>query len=360
MKETGIDLKINSKTYKVYFITLLILGDNLGLNTIFGFVESFARTVCCRSCYANPDQIKTLTKEDKSLMRTVQKYETDALLLHTSETGIKEKCIFNVLDDFHVIENQSVDIPHDLYEGMCNYVMTKILLKLIIEDECFSIDYMNYQLKTIDFGFESPNIPLDISLDYIKKHGKMRMSGSESLFFARYFGILVGSEVPQHNEIWELYEKLREIVHILTSPVITKSHILQLEILLTEHHILYTKYFGDLKPKFHFLLHYVKLISKFGPLIKLSTIRFESKHCEIKEMLKGCKSNVNILKTIGIRYQLSKMDLGFDHYENISTIYGPTIENIKDYLIFPQAQIKYVVSNVIINDISYKKNHNCC
>lgn len=179
--------------------------------------------------------------------------------------------------------------------------MTKIPLHFIVEEKYFSIEYVNYQMQSINFGFESANVPVDISFDYIKRNDKLRMSGAEALFFTRYFGIMVGTEIPQHNEIWNLYEKLLEIVHILTSPVIAQSHILQLNILITKHH--------------NFIIHYLNLVSKIGPLINLSTNRFESKHCEVKKMLSGSNCNKNVLKSIGIRHQLSKMNIRFTKYK---------------------------------------------
>ena len=42
------------------------------------------------------------------------------------ETGIKEKCIFNAIKGYHNIENCSVDLMHDVYEGVCNYTMADI------------------------------------------------------------------------------------------------------------------------------------------------------------------------------------------------------------------------------------------
>jgi len=36
-------------------------------------------------------------------------------------TGIKETCAFNILQSFHAVENYSVDIMHDLLEGVCVY-----------------------------------------------------------------------------------------------------------------------------------------------------------------------------------------------------------------------------------------------
>ena len=125
LRENGIELVIDGKQYKIYFITALIVGDNLGLNSIFGFVESFNSTMFCRMCYADPDLIKTLTIEDESLMRTTENYENGIKNINMTKTGIKSECVFNQLHDFHVIENATVDVMHDFFEGICSCVMAQ-------------------------------------------------------------------------------------------------------------------------------------------------------------------------------------------------------------------------------------------
>ena len=228
------------------------------------------------------------------------------------------------------------------------------MLKLI-EDKCFSIDYLNYQLSTINVDFESSNVPPEITIDYLKKNLKLKMSSSETVFFTRYFGILIGDQVPCENEIWTLYTKLREIIHIVTSPIMTKSRILQLELLITEHHKLYLKHFGELKAKFHIILHYMKLILKNGPLIKLSVIRFKSKHRELKAIAQAMCSRKNILLSIALRHKLSKMHLQFSRYEDMYITYGTKIEkNISVDTYFPKAKVKCALNSVAINDVTYR------
>lgn len=82
-------------------------------------------------------------------MRSVDLYEDDVRDNDVSRTGIKTRSPFNELHNFHVIENTSLDIMHDLFEGICSYEMCKILLTFILKDKYFSIDYLNSQLKTI-------------------------------------------------------------------------------------------------------------------------------------------------------------------------------------------------------------------
>lgn len=350
----GIEIIVKGIKYKIYFVPSLVLGDNLGLNGILGFVESFALTHYCRICYCEPNEMKIMTKENTIKLRSKEKYETEAKSLNCSEAGVKEICVFNALNSFHVIDNSSVDVMHDVFEGVANYVMAQILLKLILEDDLFSIHFLNNALNTIDFGFESSNVPLDISLDYVKTNKRLKMSASETLFLTRYFGLMVGDMVPKENKTWPLYTKLRQIIDIVTSTNITNSHLLQLEILIEEHHALYIKLFGTLKAKFNFLLHYVRLMKQNGPLINISSMRYESKHTEIKAILNATASKRNVLQSVGIRLQLSLMHFQFSRYQDLYIKYGKELTDTTVNIHFSTSNSRRTFSHVTINDVTYK------
>ncbi|KAL7299039.1 hypothetical protein TKK_0008134 [Trichogramma kaykai] len=204
LRENGIEVQVENKCYKVYFITSIVLGDNLGLNGMLGFIESFHSTTFCRICYSYPEIIPRMIRENSKFLRTIDNYENDVTCIENFRSGIKERCVFNELKDFHVITNMYVDILHDVYEGICSRTMCKIILKLVLEDKLFTIDFLNFRLSSIKFGFESSNIPLGINLEYLKNNGRMKMSGSEILFFTRYFCIIVGCKVPSGNQAWTL------------------------------------------------------------------------------------------------------------------------------------------------------------
>ena len=171
------------------------------------------------------------------------------------------------------------------------------------------------------------------------------MTASETIFFTRYFGILVGEKVDPSHKAWKLYQLLREIVSIVTAPFTTNSHLLQLSTLISEHHRLYIELYGDLSAKHHFTLHYFMLFKKYGPLIKICTARGESKHRKLKQALEGCCSHINVLKSLMIRYQLSEMHTKFLKYKECYISYTET-KNIYDDLI--------ELNNVTINDVTYK------
>ncbi|KAJ8672032.1 hypothetical protein QAD02_003291 [Eretmocerus hayati] len=126
-----------------------------------------------------------MMKEDESRLRTVDKYEEDSKLnKDPSETGLNGCSSFNDIGDSHVIRNACLDLMHDLNEGISNVEMSKIPLLYLCDEEQrkFTIDYLNARMSTLDFGFESGNVPPKISLDYLKKNEKFRMSTSEMVF----------------------------------------------------------------------------------------------------------------------------------------------------------------------------------
>lgn len=129
--ENGIEVINGNRNIKVYFIPTLIIGDNLGINSILGLTSSFSSNNYCR-VYFGGKGMKIWTKENLSVLRTAEIYEKDILdTENCSKYGLKEKCIFNVLKDFHVIENFNFDCMHDLLEGVFSYVLGKIFIQFV-------------------------------------------------------------------------------------------------------------------------------------------------------------------------------------------------------------------------------------
>ncbi|KAL7287657.1 hypothetical protein TKK_0018298 [Trichogramma kaykai] len=167
--ENGLEIVVKNSPTRVYFITGLMLGHNLGINSIFSFVQSFASTPCCRTCSASAEDIKKMTEEDPKLLRTLEQYTRDTKQKNKSITGIVEDSIFHSIKEFHVISNQTTDIMHEFYLGVCNDVITNLLLQYLCEDGFFDINFFNYNIKSIHFYHESNNLPPQLSLDHMKK-----------------------------------------------------------------------------------------------------------------------------------------------------------------------------------------------
>lgn len=58
LETTGIDICISKQTVKLYFVLALVVGDNLGLNSLLGYVECFNANYCCRFCMSSKHDIE--------------------------------------------------------------------------------------------------------------------------------------------------------------------------------------------------------------------------------------------------------------------------------------------------------------
>lgn len=164
---------------------------------------------------------------------------------------------------------------------------------------------VNRRLKA--FNFSSANE--SNSPPEIKYKDRLKISANEMLCFTRYFGILFGDFVTETDEdtieydFWCLYKKLRKILDIVLAPRLSKCHSKQLSIFVSEHNVMYMRLVGPLPPKLHFLEHYARLILQFGPPVSFWTMRFESKHRELKHTFSQLAGTVNVNKSLAINAQ---------------------------------------------------------
>lgn len=113
-----VDIITKNEIKKCYLVLGLVLSDNLGLHIILGFVESFVANLSCKFCKMNKTSSRTNYISSETNLRTIKNYKHEVKLNDVSLTGIKANCIFNSIKSFHVTNNLSVDIMHDLLEGV--------------------------------------------------------------------------------------------------------------------------------------------------------------------------------------------------------------------------------------------------
>jgi len=292
----------NGSEHIVYFVVIALLGDNLGLNGLLGFNESFSSDYFCRICRAVKSNTRSATSEDESLLRTPQNYCKDVLeIAH----GVKEECIFNEIPHFHCSINITCDIMHDLFEGVCRYDLAKIIQYFLTEN-FFTIEHLNERIKYFNHqsSFDRGNkMPL-IKTDYLKK-GYLIMTAAEMSAMICYLTFIIGDLVPYDDEVWDFYLILCEISNIVTDRIISDAQVNFLKRLIISHHEMYIQLFNDyLKPKFHFMIHYPEIIRRMGPLKNLSSIRYEGFHKISKTYASIVTSRKNITLTLALKIQL--------------------------------------------------------
>lgn len=248
-----------------------------------------------------------MIEENEALLRTEESYEKFAETKTFEETGIKEKCIFNKINNFHITRNKSGDVMHDVPEGVIPYSLSKSLEGLI-NDKIISLEMINNRIQSFEYNdLEKSNKPRLLYYSNSKKGGrklKIKQSASEMLCLARYLGLMIGDLIPADNPYWKVYLCLRQIIDILMSPIVDKGQIQNVKALIMKYNKQYLKLFGKLKPKMHIWLHHPSLTLSNGPVIHYSSMKFERKNKELKEIAIGTASNVHLPLTIAIRHQL--------------------------------------------------------
>ena len=305
LENKGITINTSEGNKIVFFVLALLLGDNLGLHGMTGFIESFNSKYPCRFCKCTKRETEINYEENVALLRSEENYERDIMIDNSALTGLKEVCVFNEINSYHITSNYMVDIMHDVLEGVCHYDILLILNHFDKNIESFSLDILNFRLAMFDFGpVDISNRPPQISKDNLKKN-KLKMTASEMLCFTRFFGVLIGDLISENDKFWQLYILLIQILDILLSKTLAQNISLLLNNLVYEHNKLYIELGGNnLKPKFHHLLHYAKVFEMSGPFVHYSSMRFEAKHRSLK---KSCYTNScrkNITKSVAIKHQL--------------------------------------------------------
>lgn len=95
--------------------------DNLGANVSLGYAAGFTASYFCRFCECDSTECKTMTEEKESKIRTREKYASCVKVAESLEVidyrqtlGVRRYCLLNELNYFHITENISADILHDV------------------------------------------------------------------------------------------------------------------------------------------------------------------------------------------------------------------------------------------------------
>lgn len=364
LSTVGITLDIPEFHGIIKFKLAAILGDNLGLHSILGFVESFSANYPCRVCRANKEQVQNMCSEDISLLRNKENYLADVDKNNSSETGVRHKAIWYALDNFDLFKQVAVDIMHDILEGVASYTMTLVINSLLAK-KYFTIKELNDRAQAFDYGPDTNNQPPLLSSESAYKI-KWKMSSIETLNYVRYFSCLVSHRVPEDDEHWRLYILLRRMLDFAMTDCVNDIICDQLKWAVEEFNSLYLKLSPTpLKPKFHFLIHYPGMMKTLGPLYNLWCMRYESKHRTLKIAARSSMNRINICRTLAIKNQLQLNHLfldntlqpNFQHSCKIKKIENPQLTLLLTQFNLSLFTQLYSTSFVKINGIIYRPNN---
>lgn len=362
IEEIGLTINAQSGKYQIHFIMSNVLGDNLGLNDILGFTTSFKSNYYCRFCTRNKEEMQYDCVEHADSLRTIVNYN-DALKVGDFKlNGVKNNCLFNDLNTFHVTDNYIADIAHDLLEGVCKYDLCSVL-KNLISESFFTIESLNYRKQMFNYGeTEIGNLSPPLNLHNLK-NGQIKMSAREMLTFVHFLPIMIGDQIPETNEVWKFFIILLKIIDRVQSSHFNLNSLEELKILIENHNQAYIKLFKEtLKPKFHFLLHYIHIIKQSGPLKYFWSLRYEAKHREAKIYARSITSRKDIAYTLSMKASLKFTSFLQENrnglpshiqYKKCDYFNIETYENVK--IIVNYCEVKNLfTNNESVNIINYK------
>lgn len=302
-------IRIEGKNLKGSLV--FIAGDSLGSHSLGGYTENFSKTpYFCRFCLVNRKEFYSDGGAFRTYEpRTYEKYREALSNIGCNDLmceGVKFDSVFNSLKYYNVC---SPGLPpclaHDTLEGFLRYDMFMLIQKLV-KKKWFTWTVLNERIKNFKYtSKDKKDKPCEISIT--GKYKKISGDALRVFNFVRLFPLIVKNRIMNaDDEVWECILLLSEIIEILFSPTINKSILPHLNQLILQFIFLRQKLFPDVKlrPKHHYLMHYPELILRYGPLIKVWTLRFESKHSYFKESQRRTKNFINVLKTLSEKHEL--------------------------------------------------------
>ena len=246
---------------------------------------------------------------------------------------------------------------------MVPYGLSQLIL-YCVQSKYFTFEDLNDRLTLFNFEpIDKGNRPKCLLKEKLLM-GKLGCSASETITFLRYFGLLIGDLVPDDDERWQLYVCLKSISEILSMRFFQRGCITLLKVLITEHHEMYIRFFRNMKPKHHFLLHYPRIIKRIGPIINVWCMRCEAKHKPSKLGAQVTNSRVNIPYSVALKHQLQfsynlqcnnflKNEIRFGRTQLLSLEKNPEVQKILPFD-FKYDSTIYSISWLEIDSITYK------
>ncbi|KAJ1519069.1 hypothetical protein ONE63_011311 [Megalurothrips usitatus] len=350
LKQQGIE--IDNEVYPV--CVQISVGDSLGQNFIGGLVRNFSTAQSsCRFCpiskalfveeawetvdFRTPaqyDEFVVLAKakwmqvrrkglREQAVCRDIiQKRARNGIMLTPaqkrtlsqaiSKTGFQRLVSVNYKGvkyrpspfnreelDFHVTGAMPPCLAHDLFEGVVDKVVPKVLKPWSVK-QWFDLPTLNKRISSFKcLGSDSLDRPKPLkSLD------KLAGNAVENWNMLRLLPLIIGDLIKDRGDsYWLILLNLKEICELVCAPRIHEGQVSYLEYLIRKYLACVKEFIPEcLTPKHHYLSHYPMLILIFDPLIRLFTLRFESKHVFFKRVMKACLNTLNVTYTMARKY----------------------------------------------------------
>lgn len=354
-------------------------GDNLSAHALGGFQGSFATGHICRFCHCCYGDISNVFMECECELRTLASIQTDIDVITAdggSSRGLKSQSILFELrySSFDLVSLLLPDCLHDFLEGVVPKVIS-VVLRTLRSSKVVKLTEVNRLVLAFKYRLGGSGLNpfnLEITSQNLMEEKFKGTASQKWALLVHLPLILKSTDVSIEQEAWVLMLKCREIGEIILSDSIPKCKLEFLAILINEHHTLFRKLAPtSLTPKFHYLIHYPRIIAQYGPPKRYWTMRFEAKHQYFKDLARKCKNFKNLPLTLAKRCQtlqavvyssamsINHMDIAAGPGETfpVSDLEDHIVEPLKDVsgLGYFEDDIVYSSSWIDINGIKYRK-----
>lgn len=311
--QAGVQLTIDDQEVNVHGTLVSFSGDTLAAHEVLGFLSPSANKLC-RLCKGTRGDIQIYFTEKDFELRTVEDHDESvqiALQIQRgdSDTGIRNECPLNVLQNFHCITNFNLDIMHDLQEGVCPYEVKLLLHRFISIDKFFTAGEFNQRLHSFQYAYsDRKNKPSTVLPDRIRNltDHKLGQKAAQMWCLIRMLPLLIGDKIPLGNAHYELLLLLLRCLDIIYGPLIAVAHTVYLEHLVQAHHSQFKAMFPDQRfiNKHHHMIHYGTCNRMCGPLIPMQCLKYELKHTLAKRLAHVNCNFKNICKSVATKYRV--------------------------------------------------------
>lgn len=371
LEQEGVLIDNNGVVERIYIVTLQFFGDNLALNTVFGFNPAFNGHYVCRAC----TQHKTIMQQSIEIPDELIRNETNYLNCLNADIkdihgrkGVRFDSQLNNLQWFKVHRNISFDLMHDDFLGIFKYDLIEILKYYCIENQIFSLDQFNKAKEKFDYGKKSLG---DKTVDILDSHlssEKIHMNAKEVWTLIECLPLILMSLVPLYKTctVFKFTLSVVDVLHKITKKTYTNVDIADMEASIRRHHLQYLTVFKrtgnstHFTIKFHNLLHYGSYIRRFGPLRNAMTFRFEQKHQQLKSYAHQCRSRkdlpLSLCKKMSLLFtlQISSNQNVFEELKNtsktIAVNFRSVVPNLKFFSSINYRGYVYEIDDVVRNE----------
>jgi hypothetical protein len=283
------------------------IGDNLESHTVGGFSACFSSKDVCRLCHLQYKDLQTITGVPKAPAWTQEEYDEIVQGSGESGFGLKDACVFNVLESFHAVGQFPMDPLHDFLEKVAACDGHALIMSLSKIGK-FTLEQYNLMLINISLeDYESGDRPLPISSTSDRLTGKALSIAAHIRWMPFLVSYLVDEDFE--SELLELLFLLSKLNEYMLADKFSPADVADFQHVIIEYceiKRICKEAFPAFKKnvsKHHFLEHYSQQIHCYGPFVCTWTARGESRHRDFVNFSESSKNFINILKTLGNKNQ---------------------------------------------------------